>query len=118
MPFTRKAPRKLSNLVITLSALTRANWQVIDEMENHGFWHKKLDDIDVCLAPLGYDCYGWFMPDGHIYIPAVTGANLSDLVTGHPNARGGTASPPPHFSTRSTAAPVAARQSRVSPLNC
>jgi len=83
MPYIRKSPRKLSNLVITLSALTRANWQVTDEMENHGFWHRKLDDIEVCLAPLGYDCYGWFMPDGHIYIPAVTGATLSDLVTGH-----------------------------------
>ena len=83
MPFTRKAPRKLSNLVISLSALTRANWQVTEEMEKLGLWHKKLDKIDVYLVPLHYNCYGWFMPEDHIYIPATTGANLCDFFTGH-----------------------------------
>lgn len=83
MPFTRKTPRKSSNLVITLSALTLANRQVTEEMDDLGLWHRKLDSIDVYLVPIHYNCYGWFMPDGHIYIPAVTGATLSDLVTGH-----------------------------------
>ncbi len=83
MPYIRKAPRRPLRHVITLSQLTEANWQVIDEMERLGLWSEELDDIDVCLVPVSFACYGWFLPDGNIYIPAVTGANLSDLITGH-----------------------------------
>ncbi len=83
MPFIRKTPRWPARHVITLSDLTMANWQVMDEMEKLGFWHERLEDIDVCLVPVSFACYGWFLPDGHIYIPAVTGANLCDLITGH-----------------------------------
>lgn len=83
MPYIRKTPRQPARHVIKLSELTTANWQVIDEMEKLGFWHKRLDDIDVCLVPVAFVCYGWFLPDGHIYIPAVTGAHLCDLITGH-----------------------------------
>jgi hypothetical protein len=83
MPFIRKTPRRPSRHVITLSDLTTANWQVIDEMDKLGFWHERLEDIDVCLVPVSFACYGWFLPAGHIHIPAVTGAHLSDLITGH-----------------------------------
>lgn len=83
MPYSRKTSRHPLRHVITLSQLTEANWQVTAEMGRLGFWHERLDDIDVCLVPVSFVCYGWFLPDGHIYIPAVTGANLSDLITGH-----------------------------------
>lgn len=83
MPFIRKTPRRPSRHVVTLSRLTRANWQVMEEMDSLDLWHKRLDDIDVYLVPASFTCYGWFLPDGHIYIPAVTGASLCDLISGH-----------------------------------
>jgi hypothetical protein len=83
MPYIRKTARRPARHVVTLSQLTLANWQVVEEMETLGLWHARLDDIDVCLVPLAFDCYGWYLPDGNIYIPAVTGANLCDLLTGH-----------------------------------
>lgn len=83
MPYIRKTRRRLSRHLVTLSELTLTNWQVVEQMEALGFWHECLDDIDVYLVPVAFACYGWFLPDGHIYIPAVTGASLSDLITGH-----------------------------------
>ena len=83
MPYIRKTPRRLARHVITLSDLTTANWQVIGEMEKFGLWHERMEDIEVYLVPVSFACYGWFLRDGHIYIPAVTGANLCDLITGH-----------------------------------
>ena len=83
MPYIRKTPRRPSRHVITHSQLTETNWQVMDEMERLGLWHDELDDVDVCLVPVSFLCYGWYQPDADIYIPAVTGANLSDLITGH-----------------------------------
>lgn len=82
MPFTRKTIRRASRHVTTLSQLTKANWQVISELKRLGFWRKGLEDVDVYLVPVSFACYGWFQPDRHIYIPAVTGANLSDFLTG------------------------------------
>jgi hypothetical protein len=81
MPFTRKTPRRPSRHLITLAQLTDPNWQVIGEMERLGLWSGALDDVDVCLVPVSFVCYGWYR--NHIYIPAVTTAQLSDLVTGH-----------------------------------
>ena len=83
MPYIRKTRRSPSRHLITLPELTRTNWQVVEEMETLGFWHKRLDDIDVYLVPISFACYGWFLPDGNIYIPAVNGASLCDLITGH-----------------------------------
>ena len=83
MPYTRKTLRRPSRHVITHSQLTEANWQVMDEMERLGLWHDELDDVDVYLVPVSFACYGWYLPDADIYIPAVTGAHLSDLITGH-----------------------------------
>jgi hypothetical protein len=62
--------------------VTESNWQVTTEMERLGLWHDALDDVDVYLVPVSFCCYGWFLPEGHIYIPGVTGAQLSDLITG------------------------------------
>lgn len=83
MPYSQKCNRQIGRHIITVDALTRANWQVTEEMENLGLWHSRLDGIEVYLMPISFCCYGWFLPDGHIYIPAVTGAQLSDLITGH-----------------------------------
>lgn len=83
MPFSRKSDRRISRHVITLPQLTEANWSVTTEMDQLGLWSPRLDDVDVFLVPVSFRCYGWFLPEGHIYIPAVTGAQLSDLITGH-----------------------------------
>ena len=83
MPFIRKTPRRPSRHLITLSELSKTNWQVTCDMDNLGLWCRRLDDVEVYLVPVSFACYGWFLPDGHIYIPAVTGANLCDLITGH-----------------------------------
>ncbi len=52
-------------------------------MEQLGLWADELDDVDVWLVPVSYACYGWFQPEADIYIPAVTGAHLSDFISGH-----------------------------------
>ncbi|MGL5017190.1 MAG: hypothetical protein ACRDBP_03585, partial [Luteolibacter sp.] len=83
MPFARKTPRNPRRHFVTLTRLTEANWQVTAEMGRLGLWADELDDIDVYLVPISFACYGWFKPEGDIYIPAVNGANLSDLITGH-----------------------------------
>lgn len=83
MPFVRQTQRRPSRHWITLSDLNEANIKVTGEMDKLGFWHRRLDDIEVYLVAVSFNCYGWFKPEGHIYIPAVTGANLCDLITGH-----------------------------------
>lgn len=82
MPYTRKTNRRIGRHLITLGALTRANWQVTTEMDTLGLWCPRLDEVDVCLVPFAYDYYGWFQPGGHIYVPAVNFAQLSDLFQG------------------------------------
>jgi len=52
-------------------------------MERLGLWCPQLDGIDVWLVPVSFQCYGWFRPEGGIYIPSVTEANLCDLISGH-----------------------------------
>ena len=49
-------------------------------LETLGFWHKRLDDVEVYWVAASWDCYGWYQ--GDIYIPALTGAQLSDLIAG------------------------------------
>ncbi len=83
MPYTRKTSRRPARHVITLKELSETNWQVTAEMECLGLWCRQLDNVDVWLVPLSFQCFGWFQPEGDIYIPAVNGANLSDLITGH-----------------------------------
>ncbi len=83
MPYIRKTSRKPARHFVTLDRLTEANWQVTVEMEKLGLWCDELYEIDVWLVPVSFCCYGWFQPEGDIYIPAVTGANLSDFITSH-----------------------------------
>lgn len=82
MPYTRKTARRIGRHIITLDALTRANWQVTAEMDTLGLWCTRLDHVGVCLVPVAFDCYGWFHPDGNIFIPAVNLAQLADLFQG------------------------------------
>jgi len=49
-------------------------------LEALGFWHDRVEDIEVYLIPASLVCYGWYL--GDIYIPALTGAQLSDLIVG------------------------------------
>lgn len=83
MPFTRKTNRRPLRHLIAFDELDRANQQVTREMENLGLWHHRLDTVVVWHVPASFSCYGWFQEEGDIYIPALTGAGLSDLLLGY-----------------------------------
>lgn len=83
MPYACKTRRQPARHFVTPTRLRVANRQVTAEMARLGLWCDALDDIDVRLVPVSLACYGWFQPERGIYIPAVTGAQLSDLITGH-----------------------------------
>jgi len=83
MPFTRRTARRPGRHLVTLDQLNRANVQVTTEMEDLGLWHPKLDDVTVWLVPASFACYGWFKDEDDIYVPSLTGAQLSDLMSGH-----------------------------------
>ena len=83
MPYCYRTPRRPRRHLISLPDLERANRQVTGEMEDLGLWCSRLDDVTVWLVPVSRDCYGWFMPDGDISVPAVNGAQLSDFLHGH-----------------------------------
>jgi hypothetical protein len=80
MPHLQYAARKLRRHVITLGDVCRANNQVTDEMDNLGLWSDRLEKIEVYWVPVSWDHYGWY--HRHIYIPAITGAQLSDFFQG------------------------------------
>lgn len=83
MPYTRKTARRLGRHLTTPDELDRTNRKVVCEMERLGLWHPGLDDVNVRLVPASFSCYGWFREEGDIYIPALTGARLSDLILGY-----------------------------------
>lgn len=83
MPFTRQTTRRPGRHLITLGELDRANQQVTGEMETLGFWHPRLENVTVWLVSASFNYYGWFYGEDDIYIPAVTGAHLSDLIFGY-----------------------------------
>lgn len=83
MPFCYRTPRRPRRHLISLPDLNRANRQVTGEMENLGLWSNRLDAVTVWLVPLSFDCYGWFLPEGDIYVPSVNGAQLADFFLGH-----------------------------------
>lgn len=83
MPYTRQTTRQLRRHLITYREVSHANEQVTEEMEHLGLWHPRLDTVTVWHVPVAFDCYGWFRVKGHIYIPAVTGAQLSDFFSGY-----------------------------------
>jgi len=83
MPFCYRTARRPLRHLISLRDVDRANQQVTGEMGNLGLWCARLDDVNVWLVPASFSCYGWFMPEGDIYIPAVNGAQLSDFFLRH-----------------------------------
>jgi hypothetical protein len=83
MPFCYRSPRRPSRHLISLPDVDRANRQVTGEMDRLGLWCPRLDDVTVWHVPASLGCYGWFIFGGDIYVPAVTGAQLADLVLGH-----------------------------------
>jgi len=83
MPFYYHSPRQPRRHLISLPDLDRANRQVTGEMETLGLWCPPLDDVNVWLVPVSLACYGWFMPEGDIFVPSVNGPQLADLLLGH-----------------------------------
>jgi hypothetical protein len=81
MPYTFKTKRRTRRHLVTLKELNRANRQVTGEMESLGLWHPRLDSVEVWLVPASPSCYGWHQ--GDIHIPAFSGAQLSDLLSGY-----------------------------------
>ena len=80
MPYQRNAPRQIRRHVITHTDVCRANQQVTRELDSAGFWNDRLEDVEVYWTTHSWDCYGWYQ--GDICIPALTGAQLSDLIAG------------------------------------
>ena len=80
MPHQHRSPRQPRRHLITHRNVCRANRTVTRELETLGFWHHRLDDVEVQWVPASLLCYGWYQ--GNIEIPAVTGAQLADLVLG------------------------------------
>jgi hypothetical protein len=80
MPYQRKTARQPRRHLISYQDVCRANHTVIRELETLWFWHKRLDDVEVYWVATSWSCYGWYQ--GDIYIPAITGAQLSDLIQG------------------------------------
>lgn len=80
MPYQQYSPRRIRRHVITWQDVCRANDQVTAELTKLGFWSDRLDEVTVYWITGSWSCYGWYQ--GHIYIPAITGANLADLIVG------------------------------------
>ena len=80
MPYQQKAARQLRRHVITYQDVCRANDQVTTELDTLGFWGKRLERVQVYWVAASLRHYGWYL--NHIYIPAINGAQLSDLICG------------------------------------
>ena len=80
MPYQHRSPRQLRRHVVTFQDVCRANRQVTAELDKLGFWSDRLDHITVHWTAASVCNYGWYQ--GHIHIPAVTGAQLADLIFG------------------------------------
>lgn len=82
MPYSRKTARRICRHIVTPGVLAGANRQVTAEMGTLGLWCPRLEKVQVCLVPVALGSYGWFQPDGHIHVPAITIAQLSDFFEG------------------------------------
>ncbi|RYD24363.1 MAG: hypothetical protein EOP88_00530 [Verrucomicrobiaceae bacterium] len=80
MPYQQRALRQVSNHFITYHDVCVAHTRVCGELQKLGFWNERLEDIQVWWVSTSFDCYGWY--HGDIHIPAISGAQLSDLVMG------------------------------------
>lgn len=81
MPYQQKAPCRLRRHIITYQDVCRANDQTIAEMVKLGLWRESLEDVNVYWVPASWSYYGWYL--GHIYIPALAGAQMTDLLAGN-----------------------------------
>ena len=80
MPHQQRSPRQLRRHVISYEDVCRSNNQVTRELLKLGFWDDQLNEVQVYWTAASWKCYGWYLQ--HIYIPAITGAHLSDLFAG------------------------------------
>ena len=80
MPYQQRTPRRIRRHVITYSDVCRANDATIRELDHLGFWSKRLDKVEVYWTRTSLTYYGWY--EGHIHIPAISGAHLSDYFHG------------------------------------
>jgi hypothetical protein len=80
MPYQQYSARQIRRHVITWQDVCRANEQVTGELYKLGFWSDRLNKVQVYWVASSWRCYGWYLR--HIYIPAITGAQLSDLIVG------------------------------------
>jgi hypothetical protein len=69
--------------IVTMIRLNRALSRVVRELEHHGLWDEKLQEVDVYLVPVGL-CYGWQMyrSSGEICVPAVSFTRVHDWISG------------------------------------
>lgn len=72
---------------ISFPTLRRANAQVTQELDMHGFWNDRLDSVNVWLVPFSMGAYGWqyYGSSGDINIPRVSMARVGDCVMGRPH---------------------------------
>jgi hypothetical protein len=80
MPHQQQTTRQLRRHVITYQDVCRANYQVTRELYNLGFWSDQLNNVNVYWMAASWRFYGWYLR--HIFIPAITGAQLSDFIMG------------------------------------
>lgn len=80
MPYQQRSPRRIRSHFITYGDTFRAHRQVCGELVKLGLWSRRIGEVRVCWVGSSFDCYGWYQ--GDIYIPAISGARLSDLVMG------------------------------------
>ena len=80
MPITHSSPRRAKRLIVSHSDLESAHRQVFKELVNLGCWSPRLEPVEVRLVSGALTAYGWYQ--GHIYIPRVNGAQLTDWIFG------------------------------------
>jgi hypothetical protein len=80
MPYQRKAPRQPRRHTISYQDVCRANHTGTRDLESLWFWHKRLDEVEVYWVAASWSRHDWYQ--GDIYIPTITGAQLSDLIQG------------------------------------
>ncbi|MEI6233314.1 MAG: hypothetical protein WCT04_09690 [Planctomycetota bacterium] len=68
---------------VTLARLNRAVSKVASELDHHGLWNDRLQNVPVVLVPVGF-AYGWqsYGGSGEISVPRVSLLKLHDYFTG------------------------------------
>ncbi|MEO6476295.1 MAG: hypothetical protein ABIQ96_14320 [Luteolibacter sp.] len=80
MPYQQRSTRRVRSHLIAYGDVCRAHGPVCGELVKLGFWNRRIEAVQVYWVSSSYNCYGWYQ--GDIYIPAISGARLSDLVMG------------------------------------